>query len=1033
MPEERRCRQCGKGVPADAPAGLCPECLLKVGLQSQSQEPSAQSAGGVRPTASYDRGAGGSPKGDREGELALAPGQQFGGYRVARRLGSGGMGTVYEADQLESGRRVALKVLAHRLDSPEAKQRFLREGRLAASVNHPNSVYVFGTEEIAGVPVIAMELVPGGTLEERVLREGPLPVGEAVDVILQVIDGLEAAEARGVLHRDVKPANCFVDREGTVKVGDFGLSISTSLRADSNVTSNGTFLGTPAFSSPEQLRGDELDVRSDIYAVGVTLYYLLTGRMPFRAENLIRLIATVLEHPARSPAELRPDIPKGLVRAVLRCLEKQPAARFRTYDELRRALAPYSSAAPTPAALGLRLGAGILDHFLWVPILGCLWWAWGADLEQMSSPDYYASLHHNLISAITTLFCLLYFAVPEGLWGASPGKAICGVRVVNPRRNAPGLPRALARAAVYVLFPQTAALVCMGLIGAGVISRPPPKWLLDLPGYAWLALMALMFSTVRRRNGYAGFQDLVSNTRVVLKSVYQPRPVLRSDEEPLEETEATPTIGPYHVLSSLDKTDDSELLLGYDTRLLRKVWIRTLPDDAPPVATDVRDLARPGRLRWLAGRRAPGDCWDAYEAPSGSPLVHLAEEPQPWESVRYWLVDAAEELAAGTKDQSLPAVLALDRVWITPEGRTKLLDFPAPGVDPQGPWGTLPELAGADPASIRPFLNQVAIAALEGRAVEPEKAGGRAVAVPLPLHAKGVLNELPTAEGPEFVARRLKPLLGKTASVTRSRRLGLLAVCVVLLVLITAMMVLGLFMFQRLFDDHPDLAPLHHCLLEMEKLERASGPADDAQEQQRRALEVYVAARFAETISDPAVLSPWFAKNLFTDNQRKIAERAVAVHPDPSAKEFTEATARLQPFLDEMPEGLPGFPVGAAQTLVVALAVALVYLLALMAVPSAICALLFRGGLLMYVFGIAVVTRDGSRASRLRTLWRSLVTWSPCVLVPVFLVLLKMSGLGIAWLLYLVLALAVALVAWSASMPGRGIPDRIAGTYPVPR
>ncbi len=172
---------------------------------------------------------------------------------------------------------------------------------------------------------------------------------------------------RGVLHRDVKPANCFVDRDGTVKVGDFGLSISTSLRGDSNVTSDGTFLGTPAFSSPEQLRGDELDIRSDIYAVGVTLYYLLTGQMPFKADNLVRLIATVLDNSPASPERIRPDIPQGLARSVMRCLQKQPAARFSAYEDLRQAVAPFGSAALTPAALGLRLGAGILDHVLWRP------------------------------------------------------------------------------------------------------------------------------------------------------------------------------------------------------------------------------------------------------------------------------------------------------------------------------------------------------------------------------------------------------------------------------------------------------------------------------------------------------------------------------------------------------------------------------------------------------------------------------------------------------------------------------------------
>ena len=128
MAEERRCGQCGKRLPADAPAGLCPECLLKVGLQSQSLEP-FQGAEGVAPTTSFGSGADGSLTVDEDGQLVLTPGQQFGGYRVVRRLGSGGMGTVYEADHLESGRRVALKVLGHRLDSPEAKQRFLREGR----------------------------------------------------------------------------------------------------------------------------------------------------------------------------------------------------------------------------------------------------------------------------------------------------------------------------------------------------------------------------------------------------------------------------------------------------------------------------------------------------------------------------------------------------------------------------------------------------------------------------------------------------------------------------------------------------------------------------------------------------------------------------------------------------------------------------------------------------------------------------------------------------------------------------------------
>jgi serine/threonine protein kinase len=199
------CLECNAPLSGAEAQGLCARCLLKLGLASQLGETSIADAGRRRvvppPLFPFD----------------------FGGYRVLRLLGRGGMGAVYEAEQKETGRRVALKVLGQTIDSPEMRKRFLREGRLAASVNHPNTVYIFGTEEIEGAPVISMELVGGGTLRDRMMR-GPLAVREAVDAALQVIAGLEAAAAAGVLHRDVKPANCFVAPDGTVKVGDFGQS-----------------------------------------------------------------------------------------------------------------------------------------------------------------------------------------------------------------------------------------------------------------------------------------------------------------------------------------------------------------------------------------------------------------------------------------------------------------------------------------------------------------------------------------------------------------------------------------------------------------------------------------------------------------------------------------------------------------------------------------------------------------------------------------------------------------------------------------
>ena len=341
MSAVNRCPRCGTELSSGDAQGLCPPCLLQVGMESHTATGASQPASGrspaETPTESYAGGAKAVKPSPKTAADLPEPGQQFGNYRLIRKLGHGGMGAVFEADDLESGRRVALKLLAHSLESPEARNRFFREGRLAASINHPNSVYVYGTEEIDGTPAISMEHVLGGTLHDRVRQRGPLPVTEAVDAILQIIDGLEAAAAVGVLHRDVKPSNCFVDADGTVKVGDFGLSISTTVRGDTHLTTPGSFLGTPAFSSPEQLRGDEIDVRSDIYAVGVTLFYLLTGRTPYEADNLVKLLATVLEQPAPSPAKFRKEIPQGLAKVILRCLAKQPSDRFKNYAELRDA------------------------------------------------------------------------------------------------------------------------------------------------------------------------------------------------------------------------------------------------------------------------------------------------------------------------------------------------------------------------------------------------------------------------------------------------------------------------------------------------------------------------------------------------------------------------------------------------------------------------------------------------------------------------------------------------------------------------
>ncbi|HSI62342.1 MAG TPA: protein kinase, partial [Candidatus Saccharimonadia bacterium] len=539
----------------------------------------------------------------------------------------------------------------------------------------PNSVYVFGTEEVEGTPVIAMELIAGGTLQERVQREGPLPVGVAVDAVLQIIAGLEAAQAIGILHRDIKPANCFEDAYGTVKVGDFGLSISTDARGESHLTLPGDFLGTPAFCSPEQMRGDELNVRSDMYAVGVTLFYLLTGHTPFEGKNMVQLLANALEKPAPPPTRFRPDIPKSLSQVVLRCLEKLPSSRFATYEELRRALTPFSASAPTPATLGLRFVAEVLDHLVFMVVNLLIPMLVFGDFMYLTDPSHYKSPQWFWLASGMFVLKALYFVVLEGVWGATIGKAIVGLRVVRLNRGAPGVPRALGR---FML------LTWPGLLNYVFYWYEPTEEqtlpLAYVMAACWLVFIIGMFSTVRRRNGFAAVHDLLTGTRVIQKAAYQSR--MASSSVPVTDavttTEAMQKVGPYDVLTVLSQSGGQKWLLGYDTRLLRKVWIRETQPGAPAVAPVLRNLARPTRLRWLQGYRGEDASWDAYEAVEGTPLLALVKERHPWAKVRRWLHDLASEVDAASKDGSMPETLALDRVWITAEGGAKLLDNEAP-------------------------------------------------------------------------------------------------------------------------------------------------------------------------------------------------------------------------------------------------------------------------------------------------------------------------------------------------------------------
>jgi eukaryotic-like serine/threonine-protein kinase len=215
-----------------------------------------------------------------------------------------------------------------------------------------------------------------------------------------------------------------VDSDGTVKIGDFGLSISTLSREETQLTAAGSFLGTPSFASPEQLEGKKLDVRSDIYAVGATLYYLLTGKPPIEAEGTVQLIARILKENPKSPGNLRPEIPKGLSQVILRCLEKASETRFSNYAELKERLRPFCSSSPIPADLNTRFVAGSFDFLF---ILTAVFVSVTLPLFALG-----LSLTKPWEDTVRIAWLITYFGLLEGRWDRSVGKALCGLKVIGP-------------------------------------------------------------------------------------------------------------------------------------------------------------------------------------------------------------------------------------------------------------------------------------------------------------------------------------------------------------------------------------------------------------------------------------------------------------------------------------------------------------------------------------------------------------------------------------------------------------------------
>ncbi len=1026
------CASCGQNIEfSDRRPSFCAYC----GKALPASTPDATAE--FSPNASTDQALSVAP-------LSMAMPDRIGDYRMVRRLGRGGMGDVFEAEDTRNGRRVALKRIRSGASASETDiDRFRREGRVASQIHHPNVVFVYSADEADGQPYIVMELMPGQNLKDVVDAQGPLPFTEAITHTLDIADGLIEAHRQGVVHRDVKPSNCFLDHDGRVKIGDFGLS--KTLDKTDHLTQTGVFMGTALFASLEQVRGDKVDEQSDLYSVAATLYYLLRGRAPYHFADSASTLARLATDPIPSILEHRPELPKAFDEVLKRGLERDRSKRFQTLREFRDAVAAFlpSTAAPPPRSI--RFAALAVDYLFSTMIMTVVVGIFRQAGRSLGlAPDWYSI---NVVTMVAgNVVPVVYFSTFERWMQATPAKWIFGLRVAQANGiDPPTFWQTLMRNVVFrgmflvndlapvLFFPGQDGNV--GWVLIALVSFT----------YGGMALAILLgVSTMRRASGYRGIYEWASGTRVVLVPPRERTALFRAPAEgpPIRQSMQGTHLGPFAIRGKSYEDSIKQVLLGDELHLARAVMVIVGGAPAPSLR---RDLVRRARQRWLAGGVEDGKTWDAYLLPKGQTLRHFVTQhgPMEWGDFRPILEALIEEIAAAESDESALPYVSVEQVWLQEDGRPVLLEMPIQGD---------PDASPSAPMPAHDFLRAVVTTAL--RPVRGSPVDSSTIDVPLPMHAKAWIDELlfTSDRQPSMtkLTKSLQSLRDRPTHLTKGRRLGALLLSAVFTLLGMLTCFGGAFFSGAIGSVASPKMDVTERTIFLAEFERRSireilplianpDPSLRLVGLARYRQDLNLAKRLRERLDQKETLlkrrlpyaslpAIWFMEA--ANQQHEIIQTGlIPSSPGPQFRGRAEYYSREQ----DSPARFVLHSVSLIQ-------------IGFFPIVMAALAFVFRGGFVKMLLGVCLVNSRVERAGRFRCAWRSLLLWVPVTILFGLGISLEFNGwqrldqgtlpswqMPLATVLMLLsLAIPIAHAVSAMAMPKRSPLDFLSGSHLVP-